>query len=116
MGKGRDMAQRRWSKADLMAVAKYQKNILWMILISLPAFIRPITILLAGVIQAYFIYRLASALRLPITLLYMVLAFVPFVSLLSLFHLNSKATNLLQEHGITVGLMGARMAEFDDLQ
>ena len=42
--------QEEWTKADLIEVAKRQKNIMWMILISLVAMFIPYATLLTGVI------------------------------------------------------------------
>ncbi len=42
-----------------------------------------------------------------------ILQCVPCVSLIALLVLNSKATRLLQESGLRVGLMGAKQADLD---
>ena len=100
-----------------MWVAKCQKHIMWMILLSLVAviFIPPATIV-TGFIQSYFIYKLATAVRSSAAWVYIILAFIPLVNLIALLILNGKATKTLKANGIKVGLMGARMADFDKMQ
>ncbi|MBE9029859.1 hypothetical protein IQ266_08970 [filamentous cyanobacterium LEGE 11480] len=107
MARSADIA---WTKADLMGIAKHQKTILWLLLLSLAASfvgLTPITAL----IQLYFIYKLAMAVRLSKAemVIYVIMAFIPFISLLALASLNSKATDVLKSNGIRVGLMGAKM-------
>ncbi|MCX5758388.1 MAG: hypothetical protein NTU83_07780 [Candidatus Hydrogenedentes bacterium] len=106
-------SQEQWTKQDLMDVAKRQKSILWMILISLVAMFIPFATIVTGIVQIYFIYRLAAALRSSAAWVYIILAFIPLVGLFALLHINSNATNRLKENGIKVGLMGARMVDFD---
>lgn len=108
--------QEQWTKPSLLEVAKRQKNIMWMILISLAAIFIPYATLATGLVQVYFIFKLAAALRTSAAWVYIVLAFIPLVGLLALLHINGKATKVLQTNGIKVGLMGARMADFDLIQ
>jgi len=105
-----------WTKTDLMEVAKWQKNIIWMILISLVAMFIPFATIVTGIIQIYFIYKLAGAVRSSAPWLYIILAFIPLIGLLALLHLNRKATKILQANGVKVSLMGARMADFEKMQ
>jgi hypothetical protein len=105
-----------WTKIDLIEVAKWQKNIMWMILISLVAMFIPYATIVTGIIQIYFIYKLAAAVRSSAAWLYIILAFVPLIGLLALLHINGKATKTLQANGVTVGLMGARMADFETMK
>ena len=107
---------REWTKDDLVEVAKRQKNILWMILISLVAMFIPFATFFTGIIQVYFIYKLASAVRSSAAWLYILLAFIPLIGLFALLHINGKATKTLQANGVKVGLMGARMADFEKMQ
>ena len=105
--------QEQWTKQDLIELAKRQKNILWMILVSLVAMFIPFATIVTGIIQIYFIYKLAAALRSSAAWVYIILAFIPLVGLIAILVINGKATKKLQENGIKVGLMGARMADFD---
>jgi hypothetical protein len=107
--------QEQWTKQDLMEVAKRQKSIIWMILISFAAMFIPYATVVTGIIQVYFIYKLAAALRSSAAWVYIILAFIPLVGLIALLVINSKATKKLQENGVKVGLMGARMADFDKI-
>jgi ABC-type enterochelin transport system permease subunit len=105
--------QENWTKQDLMEVAKQQKNILWMILISLVAMFIPGATIVTGAIQVYFIYKLATAVRSKDAWVYIILAFIPLVGLIALLVINGKATTKLRENGINVSLMGAKMADFE---
>lgn len=110
-----NQATQEWTKANLVDVAKWQKNILWMILISFVAMFIPFASIVTGIIQIYFIYKLAAAIRSSAAWLYIILAFIPLISLLALLHINQKATKKLQANGVKVGLMGARMADFEKM-
>lgn len=107
--------QEQRTKQDLMEVAKWQKNIMWMIPLSLAAMLIKYATIVTGIIQIYFIYKLAVAVRSSAAWAYIILAFCPFVGLLALLHINGKATKILKANGIKVGLMGARMADFDNI-
>jgi hypothetical protein len=112
--------------AEVIAVAKAQKQILWLILANIGAMIvamaaKPTGGAVAGIIGnvlalvvvvfiAVTVYRLAGALKLT-AWVYVILMFIPCISLLTLLHLNSKATAHLRANGIRVGLMGARKAD-----
>ena len=105
--------QEQWTKQDLIEVATRQRVIIcWMIPICLVTSFIPIV---PAIIQIYFIYKLAVALRSSVAWLYIVLAFIPLVALISLLVINGKATKRLQQNGIKVGLMGARMEDFDKI-
>lgn len=108
--------QEHWTKQDIVEVAKYQRNILWMFLIALLAMFIPFATIVTGIIQIYFIYKLATALRSSAAWIYIILTFIPLVGLIALLVINNKATKKLQQNGIRVGLMGARMADFDKAQ
>jgi len=110
-----DNTQQQWTKQDLMEVARCQKHILWLILISLVAMFIPFATIVTGIIQIYFIYKLAAAVRSSAAWVYIILAFIPLVGLIALLVINSKATGKLRENGIKVGLMGARMTDFDKI-
>jgi hypothetical protein len=105
-----------WTNEDILEVAKRQKQILWMILLSLAAMFSPVTIIAAGVIQAYFIYKLGEAVRASAPIVYVILSFIPLAGLVGLLVLNSKATKRLQASGVRVGLMGARSVDLDPLR
>lgn len=104
-----------WSRQDILEVAKRQKQILWMILLSLVAMFIPFATIVTGLIQIYFIFKLAWALRSSAAWVYVILAFIPLVGLIALLHLNARATKLLQANGIKVGLMGANSSDLERL-
>jgi len=105
-----------WTKFDLMQIARHQKNLIWMIPISFATILIPLASLVVGIIQLYFIYRLSIAVRSKVEVLYIILAFLPLLGLLGLLHLNGKANRRLQTNGIKVGLLGARMSDFEMIQ
>ena len=108
--------QEQWMKQNLMDVAKYQKNIQWLVLANLVAMFIPFATIATGIIGIYFIYKLAAALRASCAWVYIILSFIPLVGLLVLVHFVAKATKVLKANGIRVGIMGARMEDFDKLQ
>jgi len=87
-----------------------------MILLSLVAMFIPFATIVTGIIQIYFIYKLAGAVRSSTAWIYIILAFIPLIGLLALLHINGKATKILQANGIKVSLMGARMTDIEKMQ
>jgi hypothetical protein len=108
-------AREQWTKADLMEVANRQKSIMWMILISLVAAFIPFATIVTAIIQIFFIYKLATAVRSSAAWVYIILSFVPLIGLLALLHINGKAMTILRTNGVKVGLMGARMDDFNKI-
>jgi len=107
--------QEPWTKQDLLEVAKRQKSIIGLMLISFLTMCIPFATIVTGIIQIYFIYKLAVALRMSAAWVYIILAFIPLVGLIALLVINGKATKRLKKNGIKVGLLGARMADFDKI-
>lgn len=123
-----------WSSGTLFRVARGQRRILLIILLGLVVAVlygvavsssvkserdAQDAVLLGrligfgfGLVQLYFVWQLANALRSGAPWLYCVLGFVPIVALFSLFYLNQKATKVLQANGIRVGFLGADLASF----
>ena len=127
------MAQTRsgdtFSRADLREVAIRQKVILMCVLVYLLAialqFVVPherraipaIASLGAGVIGAVFVFLLAVKLYGTGTGAALgILTVIPLIGLIMLLVVNAKATNVLKGHGISVGLLGASMADVNDSQ
>jgi hypothetical protein len=104
-----------WSKSTLLEVAKYQKYIQWLVLANLAALIIPFGLMLTAVVGVYFVYKLATALRATHAWVYVILLFIPLVGLITLVHFVGKATRVLRSNGIGVGLMGARMSDFNKI-
>lgn len=112
------------SRDDLRSVAKYQKGIILSILVyliavigqfALPVDLRPlvaIAALLAGLVGAVFVFLLAMKTYGTGTgILLGILTLAPCLGLIVLLMVNSKATNILKQNGIKVGLLGANVAQ-----
>lgn len=99
--------------ARIRNVGIAQKRLLWAVLVSFTPLIFPPLFLLTIPFQMYSIYALAKALKMSTvtSLLLLLLMFIPLVSLIVMLVLSGKATTVLQEAGIRVGLMGARMRD-----
>lgn len=103
-----------WTKQHVMEVAKYQKAIIWILLVTLAASFIHYATLVTGILQLRFMYRLAVALRLS-PWGYVIMPFIPFLGVIALLHLNGRATRRLRESGVQVALMGARKEDLDKL-
>ena len=109
--------------ADLRAIALYQRLAIFSILgyavlflasAGVPAY-RFHALSLAGVVGlfgAVCMFFLALRLfSLPMAILLAVLSATPCISLLVLLGINGKATTVLREHGIPVGVFGADLSK-----
>lgn len=109
-------SNRTYTDSEVLDIARRQKAILWLILISIPAYAASLVIpflpLIVGIVSLVFIYQLAAALKLSAPWLYVILGLIPCISLIALLVINSIAVSALKARGIRVGLMGARQ---DDL-
>lgn len=108
-----------YNNTEVLDIAKRQKAIIWLILISIPVYAASLVIpflpLIVGIISLVFIYQLAAALKESAPWLYVILGLIPCISLIALLVINSRATSALKAHGIRVGLMGARRDDLDKL-
>ena len=108
------------TREDLKSVARYQKGVIVCILIYLLAvfgqfalppeatIILGIGVLLVGLTGAVFAFLLAIKTHgMGQGILLGILCLVPCVGLLVLLVINSKATSVLKQNGIKVGLLGA---------
>ena len=122
-----------YTKTDIIAIAKWQKNLLWLIVISLLlGFIMgfmmalnkftvletPIGILfcILGVFQFVVIYQLCTALKsnaIVWMLLYLLLCWIPILGLIILFLLIRRASNAMKTKGIRIGIMGVNQGDLD---
>ena len=113
-------------RRDLRSVAFYQKGILVCILLYIcvlggqflvPAelrFVLGIGVLLIGLVGTIFVILLAMRVYgLILGILLGILALIPCLGLLILLMINGKATTILKENGLKVGLMGANLADVD---
>jgi hypothetical protein len=108
-GEGLDDARLR----EVLAVAKAQKGVLWCVLANLACFAFPPLYLAVLPFQLYFIYKLASALKSKVPILWVLGMFVPLLSLILLLVLSQGATKAIQSAGFKVGLMGAKVSEIE---
>ena len=111
-------------REDLKSVAKYQKGILVCILIYLiavftqfllPPELRPIVafgVLAVGLAGTIFVILLAMKVyNTGVGILLGVLTLVPCLGLIILLVVNGKATSILKQNGIKVGLLGADLSQ-----
>ncbi len=112
------------SREDLRSVAKYQKGIIVCILIyviamigqfAIPVEARAILglgILVAGLVGTVFVFLLAiKVYNTGVGVLLGILTFVPCIGLIVLLAVNGKATAVLKQNGIKVGLLGANLSQ-----
>mgnify|MGYP006908249900 CR=1 FL=1 len=108
------------SREDVRKVAQYQKGIIVCILIYLLAvmgqFAVPpelrlflgLGVFVLGIVGAVFVFLLAmKTYGTALGILLGILSLVPCIGLIVLLVVNGKATNILRQNGIKVGLMGA---------
>ena len=121
-----------WTKRDFLDLARRQRQFLGIILLILVVNAATLFVqasqqpLLRGVAtllslaSLYFVYKLVVAV-LPasstwIIVAYFVLSFVPFINLLLLAYVNSLATKRLRLTGLSVGLLGAKLSDLEELR
>lgn len=102
------IAQRRLMGAMLVQVACIVVRLL-----PIPFALGFIVLLIASAYQCYVVFRLAEAtgMETAARIVWLLLMFVPLVSLICLLLLNKKATDILRAAGIDVGLMGAKLQD-----
>ncbi len=111
------------TRADLRKVAQYQKAILVCILVYLlavfgqfllPPQLRPLLgvgVIIVGLVSTVFVFMLALKVYSTGTgIILGILALVPCLGLIILLVINSKATKILTQNGIKVGLLGANVS------
>jgi len=116
-------------KVDVRAIAKLQKSVLLLIpiniLVFLSQFILPasfkdlivVCILGLTVIATALAFMLAlKVMNAALGILLGIFTLIPLFGLIPLLIINGKATSILQSRGISVGLLGARMADFESKQ
>jgi len=112
------------TREDLKAVAQYQKGIIVCILIYLIAVIcqfaipPEVRLLLAlgvlalGVVGTVFVFLLAMKVySTGVGILLGILTLIPCVGLVVLLIVNARATGILKQNGIKVGLLGASLSQ-----
>lgn len=114
----------RGDRAYLLQVARYQKGILLCILAGIFGGVVQVTVsgplhffavgvqVLISLASAVFAVLLAKTVyNVAGAVVCAVLTFVPCVGLLALLIINHKATRVLQNGGVKVGLLGANLAD-----
>lgn len=114
----------RFSREQLRGIAGNQKAIIFCVFIYLclipaqfllPENIRPllgITLIPLGITAAVFIFLLATKIYSQGTGIALgILTLFPCIGLIVLLVINQKATSILKEHGISVGLFGASSSD-----
>lgn len=105
---------------DLKKIASSQRGMLICLLINVLCLIGNraglgpvvlVVMILQIVAALYFVFNLATSLKYSnaVAVLCCILMFIPIVCLLTMGWLNSKATKILKENGIKVGLFGANV-------
>lgn len=113
----------------VLEVAKQQKRLIWLIVLgiilaTLFVFMVPLSSgsalwillsLILRIISAYLVFKIGRAMEISTLWLVItiVLLFVPYIDLLPLLYMNSKATKFLRAAGVQVGLMGAKRKSMD---
>ncbi|MBC7815580.1 MAG: hypothetical protein IAG10_01630 [Planctomycetaceae bacterium] len=123
-GKKRAGGRGKEAPEDLRAIAKYQKGVLLCILVELlalglqvaaPQQLRPlfgIGYLVASLVATVFVFLLAMKVySTGMGVFWGILTLIPCLGLLVLLIVNSKATGVLKENGISVGLLGAKLSD-----
>jgi hypothetical protein len=112
------------TREDLRSVATYQKGIIVCILIYLIAvitqFVLPaelrlflgLALLALGITATVFVFLLSiKVYSVGLGILFAFLTMVPCIGLVMLLVINAKATGILRQNGIKVGLLGASTSD-----
>jgi hypothetical protein len=112
------------TREELRQVATYQKGVLLCILIQLVAIVAQVFVppeirllvslasLVVGLAATVFVFLLAiKVYSTGLGVLLGILTLIPCVGLLMLLFVNGKATSVLKQNGIRVGLLGANLSE-----
>jgi hypothetical protein len=111
-------------KAQIRSIAIYQKVILVCILLYIVGVLASLAMppamkllvglamIPVGLVSMVFVLMLSLQLySLPVGIILGLLTLVPLIGLIVLLRINGKATKILQEHGLKVGLLGASLSE-----
>ncbi|MHB1767122.1 MAG: hypothetical protein ACYCUV_04630 [Phycisphaerae bacterium] len=129
---GEDAQSPGITRSSLVRVAGAQRAILWLILVYFAAmvatalsggaglhalsYVVPFVYLAVIVIGLILVYRLARATESSAPWLYVVLLVIPIGGLIGLLILNGKATRILRDAGLRVGLIGVNRSDLDRFQ
>lgn len=108
-----------YTDAELTKIARSQRELIWLILLWLAAYLIAFWLPLLSVGLAVFLwvylYEFAKALKSPRPANYLALAIIPLMGPIVMLILNGKATKALRARGLQVGLMGANKEEIHKL-
>ncbi|MBN1942880.1 MAG: hypothetical protein JW849_06255 [Phycisphaerae bacterium] len=108
---------------DLRQIAKWQKTVLVCVLIyliglifnladpmGLSTLIRGIIMFAVGLIAVVFVFMLAIKIYHPaVSIVLCIVLLIPLVGIIPLLIINGRATSIMKQNGISVGLLGADM-------
>jgi hypothetical protein len=110
-----------FSKDELRRIAHKQNLLMWSVLagfawlfISQIPFVGLPTFIAIVVFQIYALYSLGTCLRIQNIALSCIFLFIPVVSLLVLVRVSGKASKVLKEAGVKIGLMGGNANDIKD--
>jgi hypothetical protein len=111
---------------DLKKVARYQKGIITCIALNLLAIVGMLTVdpnfyivfeliaLVAMFVGAIFVFMLSiNVFGISLGIIFGVLCLIPFFGVFVLLGINGKATSILKQNGISVGLFGAKKSSLE---
>lgn len=121
------------NEPDLVLVAQRQRGLLWLILVGMSLYALMLGLssvavvgiaavlgvqFLAQILWILQIVRLFAAMRVGLVMrvVYIVLLFIPLVSLVIVLLASAQATSMLRATGVRVGLMGVPRDEVDRLR
>jgi len=109
-----------FSNAEVVTIATRQKRIIWVFLASLTivpiiAMFAPVVLLLSGLVQFAVCYDLAKSLKFGEPPALFIVMLIPFVNLILMLTLVAKASKVIREKGVSVGLLGASKSQLEQL-
>lgn len=113
------MSETKWSQQELVQIAKWQKTIIFILVLVLFSLFLPMIKIglnvfivirfLLLITQAYALFKLAVSIKADSPILYALSCIIPWINIIVLLVASSKATKILKNSGINVGLLGAKM-------
>lgn len=131
----------QWSIEELTEIAKWQKYIIWVILINIITTVILLTLaavsgsahntapataiiglflwgfgIALAVFNIFCVYKLATAIHASLPILYALAMCLSIIGLIVLLVLNDRAINILKMNGIKVGLMGVDYSDIERIR
>ncbi|MHB0999914.1 MAG: hypothetical protein ACYC27_11775 [Armatimonadota bacterium] len=133
----------QWNSVDLIELARWQRYVLWLLLLQVVliigyiliplssyfemnkaiylvidkfAIVSPILSVVTILLSAFCIYKLANALRKSLPVIYGILMITFFFNLVILWIVIGESTDILKKNGIRVGLMGANSVDLEKVR